>query len=168
MSAIRVRTKVVAKLMFVQRWMDIKKGINRGLVAATRLLFENIRHRISVWGSTPIAPGIRRIRTVSSPGDSPLRQTGNLYNSLKHKVNKNRMVGRVWVPADVTYAQTLEFGGMSVGSVNKKHTFWTLEYRVKPRVIAARPFMRPGFEATRNDAITLIRNSIRAQLFLTS
>lgn len=69
----------------------------------------------------------------SAPGESPLKQSGRLYNSIFFKVERrgDEFVGVVY--SNDVKARRLELGFVGVDSLGRK-------YDQKPR-----PFMRPGF-----------------------
>jgi len=140
---------------------QLRHRVNNGIVKATRFLFFKIKRKISVWGSIFITSIKRFRKTHSSPGQPPLKQTGNLEKSLdaKYRMGQDGYV-QGGIISDAAYVETLEKGGtFQVDQSAKTHTRVRLVNPFKAaRSIAPRPFIIPTIEENKDRLAKIISN----------
>lgn len=129
---------------------------------AILVYYTELRHAISRWGSAPIGGGLRRTFEHSNPGDPPLKQTENLYNSIRVDISAyDGYQITAECSTDAEYANTLELGGaLQVDQdTQKPHTGWRLIHPIPNGMvitIAPRPAWLPTFRRTVRDMIRII------------
>lgn len=152
-------------------WPSIKQRIFQNADEAMRIYIAAVKRKISIWGSIPVLAGrfVRKRVKHSRPGQPPLRQTSNLYNSIQIysdsddfvNFNPKTNVFKVRGYTDVEYAMTLEQGGIAVNDYGqrKKHSSIHIINPLKRPVyfIAPRPVWLPVW----NTYLYLIFDKIR-------
>lgn len=181
---------------------DVVKGMGEGL----ELYKNSLKSRINHWGSVPAGPtviettrstnergatiaqlsaqvpvggDVRLMIATSFPNFPPLKQTSNLYNSIRRTVvktiNRRRVMlgfpnktafdfplleGRV--QTDVPYAKALEEGGTSSSDPDKPYTGITLIGidTSKIRNIAARPAWVPTFLVEKGNMVEAVKKNV--------
>ncbi len=135
---------------------DIITTIARNVSEAIVLYKTRLKKKIEKWGSVDIGGGLRLRINHSLPGNAPLQQTGNLYNSITTKtgIGDNMILssnlGIMTKDSDVIegvcytmvpYAAALEFGGaIQTDEHNKLFTNYRLINPIRKVItIAPRP-----------------------------
>jgi len=131
--------------------------ISKNILAALNHYRFALMREIGVWGSDFITSTKRIRRRHSSPGESPLKQTGNLYKSIKTEIGgPSGLTGNIY--SDVPYAKTLELGGVYQESQDEKsHTTVRLINPLKnPVSIAPRPAWVPVLKRETDKIIKIL------------
>lgn len=132
----------------------LKSGLGSGLYFAAQHLQRKIKKDISEWGSDPVGPGLRFRERHSAPYDPPLRQTGELYESIQVESSRANLTAMVY--SDDPKAPTLEFGGRYLTLFHKRAK-WRLINPFKHIIdIAPRPFLGPVFEREQSKVVEII------------
>ena len=135
----------------------LQQRLQNGLRQAGFMYRDEVKRRISRWGSISIVGGILRLRLVHSrPGEPPRKQTENLYNSIKasesavpnfsaaQKFRLPDIEQAAVVSTDVPYAKILEEGGLSILGAPTPYTSWQLINPIMKVIrILPRPVWRP-------------------------
>jgi hypothetical protein len=150
---------------------DIKLKLHLGVRNAVQHFYDELQKTLSKWGSIPFMGNYRIRVNHSSPGQPPLRQTSNLYNSIRPDISPvtdvlyvggGSLVGGEEITGeistDVDYAPTLELGGSLNAGGYKRHTTIRLANPVQGDIsIAPRPAWIPTFLKSAPKMVNLIR-----------
>lgn len=111
--------------------------------------------------------GSRLVKAVefSPPGDPPYEQTGNLANSVKASVEKQKTQVKGSVGTRVNYAKTLEEGGFTrwTGQQHLRFTHVKLVNPIKKSglPVAPRPVWRPTFEEENRRMLEIVKEELK-------
>lgn len=125
-------------------WLaKLEKDVDAGIAATGDFLAQTIQDQMPGQGAAVVQgtggdSGVRARYTASSPGNPPGVRTNRLKGGISSNKTGKKMQ-RV-VGTNVNYARHLEFGTVKM---------------------AARPFMRPGFEAAKKPMLRVFLNTVK-------